>query len=164
MADQKESLTREIDGLLRQEQELRAQIQPLTEKLLKVAERRQERQEQLAQHRQGAGELTLETLYAEWRPEETTTASRVLNNLAAQLGFHRSGYWIETEKPAFKFQFYQKRPGQVDAYLAALRRLAPVLKPHPDGTFWFGVFEHTLSERCSYSCQHRDKREPKSSV
>ena len=71
MADQKESLTREIDGLVRQEQDLRAQIQPLTGKLLSVAERRREMQEQLAQLRQGAGELTFETLYAEWTPEET---------------------------------------------------------------------------------------------
>lgn len=89
-------------------------------------------------------------MYAEWTQQETTTEYRQFRKLAEELNFASGGYWVDTQKPELRFRFYRKRKGQVEAYMVALKRLAPVLKAHPDGTFWFGVFEYTLSEGCSY--------------
>ena len=151
MEDQKKVLEGQIEALKLQEDSVRIKIAPLTKELLGLSSQRQKMQEELAQLCAARGELTFEELYERWTPQETMTEANALRREAGKMGFHGGGYWVETEKPCLSFMFYQKRRGQLDAYMEALKRIASVLKPHSDGMLWFKVFEHTLSENCSYT-------------
>jgi len=108
----------------------------------------------LAQLKGQQGLLKVQALAdTNWEPllaSDSPEVRKLRGRLLAEAGFSTGGEWLATGQTAIRFMLYRGRPSEVERACLFVRQVLPYIKPHPDGTKWLGVFEHSLSFSCRY--------------
>lgn len=147
----------ELDALVAERDQIRAEIDERTEKLLQIINRIKTINEKKDQDRLDTEADKLWLLEAFANGVDASRVSReAFDEWLKDLGlFNQGSYWTDTFQRAVSIRCY-KNDTNVDKIAQSIEYLLPHIKPLSDGYKHFGIFEKTFSSGGSYGLKIKD--------
>jgi hypothetical protein len=143
-----EQLSHELD-------ETRDAMAPLQDKCLKLCERISKLSEQRdllkLEIRPKPDEIDFDIVLPKDAWAETSVNRKERVRQLGLLHLDAAGVWMQTGQGAVRIALVRSKPAKTKAVFDSLSLLLPHIMPDSEGLRWIDIFEHTLSEYCSWT-------------